>query len=156
MAGKLHNIANVLYETAGEIDLQSYKTGRGACKMPKMIIAVAMFVWVLSGCGLNSGSNTTGNPTANDVLSTNPDANIFMYQDIIYSAGINWVDELTLTKDKEITEVKEQRKDGKEFRNGTANKLKAGTKIFSAKERNDIIIAETADGEVRFYSLIEG
>lgn len=124
--------------------------------MPKMMIAVAMFVWVLSGCGLNSGSNTTGNPTANDVLNANPAANIFMYQDIIYSAGIDWVDELTLTKDKEITEVIEQLKDGKEFKNGTANKLKAGTKIFSTKERNDIIIAETEDGEVRFYSLIEG
>ncbi|MNY71591.1 hypothetical protein D3C86_2099660 [compost metagenome] len=61
-----------------------------------------------------------------------------------------------LTKDKEITEVIEQRKDGKEFKNRTANKLEAGTKIFSAKERNDIIIAETADGEVRFYNLIEG
>ncbi|KUP21161.1 hypothetical protein [Paenibacillus sp. DMB5] len=78
--------------------------------MPKMMIAVAMFVWVLSGCGLNSGSNTTGNPTANDVLNANPAANIFMYQDIIYSAGIDWVDELTLTKDKEITVVIEQQK----------------------------------------------
>lgn len=124
--------------------------------MPKMIIAVAMFVWVLSGCGFNSGSNTTGNPTANDVLSTNPDANIFMYQDIIYSAGIDWVDELTLTKDKEITEVIEQQEDGRKFKNGTANKLKAGTKFFSAKERKDILIAETEEGEIRFYSLIEG
>jgi len=97
-----------------------------------------------------------GNPTAEKVLRMDPKASIFMYQDMIYNSGVDWVNNLELSKDKEITEITEQRENGKEFKNGTANKLKAGTKIFNVKERNDILIAETEDGDIRFYNLVEG
>ncbi|KRE49841.1 hypothetical protein [Paenibacillus sp. Soil724D2] len=86
-----------------------------------------------------------------------PNANVFMCKDTIYKAGIPWVDELKLTKDIQVTEITHQSNKGKAFKNGTANKLAVGTKIFRVKERNDILIAETEGGEdIRFYQLVEG
>ncbi|MFD1775998.1 hypothetical protein [Paenibacillus rhizophilus] len=124
--------------------------------MRKLMIFI-LFLLVLAGCNLNQGpNNTTRNPTAEEVLRMDRNANIFMYKNTIYNAGIDWVNKLELSKDKEITEIIELREDGKEFKDGTANKLVVGTKIFSVKERNDILIAETKDGDIRFYKLVEG
>ncbi|MBD0380967.1 hypothetical protein [Paenibacillus sedimenti] len=101
-------------------------------------------------------TKTIGNPTAQEVLRMDSNANIFMYKDTIYNAGIPWVDELKLTRDIQITEITNQSNNGKAFNNGTANKLSDGTKIFRVKERNDILIAETERGDIRFYQLVEG
>jgi hypothetical protein len=127
--------------------------------MRKFLIFI-LFIVVITGCNaeISFGRNTGGNPTAEEVLKMNPNASILMYNNIIYQSGIDWVNELELTKDKQITKIIEQRVDGNDFDNGTANKLIAGTKIFSVKENNNngILIAETKDGDIRFYSLIEG
>ncbi|KRF05536.1 hypothetical protein ASG89_20630 [Paenibacillus sp. Soil766] len=82
-------------------------------------------------------------------------ANIFMHKDTIYIAGVPWVDELKLTKDMQVTEIRHRSND-KDLKNGTANKLEVGTKIFRVKERNDILIAETEKGDIRFNQLVEG
>lgn len=103
-----------------------------------------------------SETNTIGNPTAQDVLRMNSNVNIFMYKDTVYNAGVPWVDELKLIKDIQVTEISHQSNDGKDFKNGTANKLVVGTKIFRVKERNDILIAETEKGDIRYYQLVEG
>lgn len=118
--------------------------------MRKLI--VMLFLLVLAGCN----SNVSRNPTAEEVLRMDPNANILMHRNTIYNAGIDWVNKLELSKDQEITEIIEQREDGKKFKNGTANKIIVGTKIFSVKERNDILIAETKEGDIRFYNLVEG
>jgi hypothetical protein len=117
------------------------------------IAYILVFLFILSAC---SSTETIGNPNAQDVLKIEAKANIFMYKDTIYKAGISWVDELKLTKDIQITEITLQRIKGKDFKNGTANILTVGTKIYRVKERNDIIIAETEQGDVRFYQLVEG
>ncbi|WP_143111606.1 hypothetical protein [Paenibacillus sp. BC26] len=79
-----------------------------------------------------------------------------MYKDTIYNAGVPWVDELKLTKGIQVTEISHQSNDDNDFKNGTANKLEVGTKIFRVKERNDILMAETEKGDIRFYQLVEG
>ncbi|NOU98587.1 hypothetical protein [Paenibacillus planticolens] len=101
-------------------------------------------------------TKTIGNPTVQEVLKMDPNANIFMCKDTVYNAGIPWVDELKLSKDIQVTEITHQSNNGKAFKNGTANKLAVGTKIFRVKERNDILIAETDGGDIRFYQLVEG
>lgn len=120
---------------------------------------------LLMGCGKEpakqmsdqqSEMNAIGNPTAQDVLSMDANANILMYEDTIYHAGVPWVEALQLTKDVQLTEIRRQSKVGTDFQNGTANQLEAGTKIFRVKERNDILIAETEKGDIRFYQLVEG
>jgi hypothetical protein len=124
------------------------------------IIFILLMIIFLTGCESKPDNQqftiTIGNPTAEKVLTTNPEANIFMYSDTIFNAGVPWVDELELTKDKYITEIIQQSDDGGNFMNGTGNKLKIGTKIFNVKERGDVMIAETEDGDIRFYNLVEG
>ncbi|WP_143101119.1 hypothetical protein [Paenibacillus sp. 1_12] len=129
----------------------------------RIVVFFLLFMcFITTGCTkdeiLNSSkqTKTIGNPTAEKVLTMDPNAKIFLYKDIIYNAGIPWVNELTLTKDIQITEITHQSKNGKAFINGTANKLAIGSKIFRVKERNDILIAETDRGDIRFYQLVEG
>lgn len=125
----------------------------------KKLLIIFMFL-LLIGCESNALLPNTvqvkGNPTAETVLKENPTANIFMYSDLIYTAGVEWVDELELTKDQLITEIAEQKSAGHLFKNGTANKLPLGTKIYSVGERRDVLIAETEEGDLRFYMLVEG
>ncbi len=131
-----------------------------------MIIYVVICSFAfLNGCGKEPTkqiseqhieTKTIGNPTAQEVLRMDSNANIFMYKDTIYNAGVPWVDELKLTKGIQVTEITHQSNNGKAFNNGSANKLEVGTKIFRVKERNDILIAETGRGDIRFYQLVEG
>ena len=125
-----------------------------------VVLILPLFLTSLIGCNSNNASqihgNVTGNPTANEILSQDPNASIFMYSSVIYIAGVEWVDELQLSKDQSITEITKQSDSGKDFIDGTANKLVVGTKIYSVKERNDILIAETEYGDIRFYKLVEG
>lgn len=117
------------------------------------MMILLLMCFITTGC---TSSNTIGNPTAKEVLKMEPNANIFMYKDTIYKAGNPWVDKLELTKDIQETEITHQSNNGKVFKNGTANKLAVGTKVFRVKERNDIIIAETEGGDIRFFQLVEG
>lgn len=136
--------------------------------MRKLIIFF-VFLIILAGCNsskeVNNRENSAmgnnevlmiGNPNADKVLKMDPNANILMYQNIVYNAGVQWVNDLKITKDKLVTEITQQSEDGKDFENGTANKLTVGTKIYSVKERNDILIAATKHGDIRFYNLVEG
>ncbi|MEY8749715.1 hypothetical protein [Alkalicoccobacillus gibsonii] len=104
-----------------------------------------------------STSNSEENPTADEILTLDEEADIFMFNGIIYNTNVDWVDELTLTKGDQVGEVKEQvEKDHFEYSNGTANKLSVGSPIFEANERDDILIVEE-DGEVHYYyALVEG
>ncbi|OAB47187.1 hypothetical protein [Paenibacillus antarcticus] len=117
------------------------------------ILNILVFLIILSAY---QSTETIGNPTAEETLRLDQNANIFMYKDTIYNAGVPWVDELDLTKDIEITEITHKGYRGEDFKNGTANKLKVGTKIYLVKERKDILIAETDKGDIRFYQLVEG
>ncbi|WP_256758160.1 hypothetical protein [Cohnella sp. WQ 127256] len=120
----------------------------------RIVMYILLLVcFITTGC---TSTKTIGNPTASEVLKMEPNANVFMYKDTIYNAGIPWVDELELTKDIQETEITRQSNKGRAFKNGTANKLGVGTKVFRVKERNDMLIAETEGGDIRFYQLVEG
>jgi hypothetical protein len=145
--------------------MMDLKRGGGNLVRKMIIYVVICSFALLIGCSKGptrqiseqqSETNTIGNPTAQEVLRMDSNANIFMYKDTIYNAGVPWVDELKLTKDIQVTEISHQSNDDKDFKNGTANKLEGGTKIFRVKERNDILIAETEKGDIRFYKLVEG
>ncbi len=70
---------------------------------------------------------------------------------MIYKTNIAWVEELTLTKDVQIGEIKTINDANTDFKDEMSNKLPVGTKIFSTKERGDILIVESK-GEIKKIS----
>lgn len=116
---------------------------------------------VFSGCSLSKGSDEeavyeTKNPDAEEVLTLDSEANIFQFNDIIYQTNIDWVDELTVTKDEQIGEITDKSGDIQVFKNGTANKLEVGSEIYSVQEREDILIVETEGEELKYLAIVEG
>ncbi|REK77038.1 hypothetical protein [Paenibacillus paeoniae] len=126
-------------------------------------LLVICMVMVLAGCGTGTFEkkngtipNSIGNPTVQEVLKGNPEANMIMYNDVVLVSGIDWVDEVELTKGEFLLEITLKTDDAEQFENGAANQLPIGTKIYGAKERGDIVIAETDAGDIRYFKLVEG
>lgn len=122
-------------------------------KLFYFLIALALFM--ISGCS-NEGEATSvtfSSIDAKEVLTWDSDADIFQYDGVIYKTNIDWVEELSLTKDIQIGEIKTKNDANTDFKDEMSNKLPVGAKIFSTKERGDILIVES-EGEVKKYLVI--
>lgn len=120
-----------------------------------ILFTFALFT-VLAACTSNKDISTTSptKPNAEEVLSQEKDADIFQLNGTIYETNIDWVDELEVTKSQEIGIIKQKSKSN--FEDGTASTLEKGTKIFSVKERDDVLLVEV-NGEIKkYYALTEG
>lgn len=121
----------------------------------KRLLLVTLFMF-LSLCGCSSIQEAyKGNPAPKDFLSNN-NADIFMYEGIVYSnvEGVEWVLELDYTIGEEILEIKKQKTKAIGFRNGTANKLPVGTVIY---ETNTPVYIAIVDGvEIPYLAMLEG
>ena len=132
--------------------------------MKKIFLLTTAFLIsvLLAACGNgNSDSNiavdSTENPEAEEVLNLDPEADIFQFNDVIYTTGIDWVEGKKLTKNKQIGKIKEKNEDDTDFSNGTANKLPVGAIIYTTKEENDMFLIVDSDGETKkYYALVEG
>lgn len=119
-----------------------------------LVMISSLFV---SGCSMLERSATTQNPDAEEVLALDPEADFFQFNDIIYQTNIDWVEELSLTKDQEIGEIIARNEKDTKFENGMANKLPVGAKIYSTKEEGDMILIVEAEGKsYKYYALVEG
>ncbi|SDN63163.1 hypothetical protein [Alkalicoccus daliensis] len=133
--------------------------------MIRKLYVLIVVILLLAACEIQPDNNegnaeeTIGNPTAEEVLSSSPDADIFMAGDIIYSNAedIDWVMEADLTLGEEVMEITKQSTNIQEFESGTATELPVGTKIFDHNEhRGAIYIAVVEGEEIRYIGLIEG
>ncbi|TQR15527.1 hypothetical protein [Psychrobacillus soli] len=117
--------------------------------MNKMIVSLMIVVCsiYLTGCM---------GPETEVKVSKNPNADIFQWEGLIYQSNIDWVDEIKLTKHELVGEVGGISDNKKQFSNGVANKLPIGAKIFSAKERQDILIVEYDENSKKYLALSEG
>lgn len=125
----------------------------------RLCYALIVFVFlVISGCS-NEGKETTviiHTIDAKEVLTLDVNADIFQYDGVIYKTNIDWVEELHLTKDVQIGEIKIKNDTNTDFNDEMSNKLPIGSKIYSAKERGDILIVES-EGEIKKYlAIVEG
>ncbi|AXI11182.1 hypothetical protein CUC15_13925 [Oceanobacillus zhaokaii] len=121
-------------------------------------VLIALVLFIISGCS-NEGETTTvtsDSIDAEEVLTLNPDADIFQYDGVIYETNIDWVEELPLTKDVQIGEIKTKNDSNTDFKDEMANKLPVGAKIFSAKERGDILIVELEGEILKYLAIVEG
>ena len=95
--------------------------------------------------------------TAEERLTLDSEADILMFNGLIYETGIDWVDNLNLNTGEKVGEIEETADEGNyNFQNGMASKLPVGAIIYSAEEREDVLIIDN-DGEISYYyELVEG
>jgi len=123
--------------------------------IPTTIILGILLLW---GCSAREYTTTvtTGNPTAQEILKMNSEADIFQWGGTIYQTNIDWVDELILTEGDLVGTIEYNSSNPIDFKNATANILPIGTEIYQAKERNDVLIAKYGDELKYYYQLVEG
>jgi hypothetical protein len=129
--------------------------------MKKNILVFMLMVCIcyLSGCVKTEIKTVTSkNPDAEEILNLDKNADILQWEKIIYKTDIEWVNELKLTKNEFVGEITEEFSNdfSKSFKDGMANQLPIGTKIYTTKERDDVLIVEY-NGKVKHYlALTEG
>lgn len=131
-----------------------------------LFLSLSVFILLTAvGCSNSSTTNTTEthtteNPDAKEILTSDPEADIFQFDGVIYQTGIDWVEELTLTKNEQVGEIKTKNETDTNFEDDMSNKLPVGSKIYSAKEVGEvggpILIVESEGNLFKYYGLVEG
>lgn len=73
-----------------------------------MMILIVFTVMGCSNSAIETEVHSTENPDAKEILTINPEADIFQFEGVIYQTGIEWVDALTLTKGEKVGEIKKE------------------------------------------------
>ncbi|QUW23099.1 hypothetical protein JSQ81_05900 [Sporosarcina sp. Marseille-Q4063] len=132
-------------------------------KVPRLFFSLTISVLLFAG-GCSNSSNTgkivvheTENPDAKEILTLDPEADIFQFDSVIYQTGIDWVDELILTQDEQVGEIKTRSDTDTNFENEMSNKLPVGAKIFSIIEKEGPILLVESEGKIlKYLALVEG
>ncbi|MCP1157159.1 hypothetical protein [Bacillus infantis] len=121
-------------------------------------LLIGLTLFTITGC-TNQGESTSVSVDtidAEEVLRLDPDADIFQYDGVIYQTNIDWVEKLSLKKDAQIGEIQSRNENDTDFENGMSNKLPVGARIFSAKEREDILLVESEGKVLKYLVIVEG
>lgn len=126
-----------------------------------LFILLLLLLALVACSGNNEEEYSTHNPTPEEILSQDKDADIFVEDDLVYinAKDIDWVNEEELTIGKEIGEIKKQSTNSEEFESFTASKLPVGTKIYETNEDvvgGYIYIVKKDGEEIRYVGLPEG
>ena len=126
-----------------------------------LFIGFLMTLFIFVGCSNPTDTEEmvyeSKEPDAKEVLTLDPEADIFQYKGLIYQTGIDWVEEVSLTKDQEIGEIKVKNEQDTHFEDGMSNKLAPGSKIFSSKEKGESMVLVESDGQLlKYLALSEG
>lgn len=119
---------------------------------------LGVFLILFSGCSSNDGGTTTvttEHPDAKEVLTLDPNADIFQLDGLVYQTNIDWVEELSLTKKEQIGEIKTTNDKDTNFKDEMANKLPVGAKIYTTNE-NGILIVEFGNESKKYLAVVEG
>lgn len=110
----------------------------------------------LFACSEEKEVATIGNPTAEEILEMQEDADILQLNGDVYQTGMDWLDEEDVTKKEKVGQIESSSTDGAFFEDGTATHLPVETSIYSVNENESILLAEV-DGEyIRYSILAEG
>ncbi len=128
--------------------------------MEQRLFYILFILTVLAITGCSNSAETievsSNSIDVEEVLTLDPDADVFQFDGTIYKTTIDWVKESSLTKDAQIGVIKTRNNTNTEFEDGMSNKLPVGTKIFSAKERGDILLVEVNGEVIEYFSIDEG
>lgn len=132
-------------------------------KAPRLFWGMVVLILLIAfGCSNSSNAgkskvHETKNPDAEEILTLDPEADIFQFDGVIYKTGIEWVEELTLTKNEQVGEIKTRNDIDTNFEDEMSNKLPIGAKIFSTKEKEGPILLVESEGKIlKYYALVEG
>ena len=125
-------------------------------KFTRILFSMSILLIFLIGC--NNGlidDSVKGNPTPKDFLEDG-NADIFVFDGIVYSIAqdVKWVSELEYKLGKQIGEITNQTDKARNFKDGTANKLPVGTKIYETD--TPAYIAIVNGKEIPYIKMIEG
>ncbi|KKO52668.1 hypothetical protein [Paenibacillus sp. DMB20] len=128
-----------------------------------MLFLLFVVIFLLTACAARPSNSqqltvATHNPTAEEILQHEPDADIFMSGDIVYrnAKDTKWVQQEKIGSLKGIGEI-QSRYDGRgSFENKMATKLPPDTKLFAASPSTLIIVAEVNGEQIRYLGLVEG
>lgn len=114
-----------------------------------------MFAFTILVFTLLVGCNINGNPKPSDYLNKN-NADIFMLDRVVYSNGqnIGWVKKKKYTLGKQIGEITNTTNSASRFKDGSANLLPVGTKIY--KTNTVIYIAVVNEKKIPYIKEVEG
>ncbi|SDN62956.1 hypothetical protein [Alkalicoccus daliensis] len=118
-----------------------------------------LIFFLLAAC-----SNTpeeTANPNPEDILSSNPEADIFLYEDVVYANATNIErgDIRDFTKEERIGEIDSTALRAENFAEFTSTALPPGTPLYSTSEKQEpslYIIAVVEEEDILYTALIEG
>lgn len=126
-------------------------------KKKRLIVLLAISSLLLFACGHSETKTTPSAPTTiEEELKNNTNSDLFLKDGIVYKTRIDWVDDPSLTQGELVNEIQLQSLDPSAFINYTATMLPVGTKIYSTKERDAVLIAQTTKGVKYYYQLAEG
>ena len=122
----------------------------------KILLPLIILFLFLVGCNNDYSSGpSTSNPTPKDYLK-HDNADIFLLDGYVFSNAedVEWVTELKYELGEQVGKITNQTNKASKFKNGTANKLPIGTKIFETDTAAYIAIV---DGEeIRYLKMVEG
>ncbi|MFJ7982545.1 hypothetical protein ACIQ1D_20030 [Lysinibacillus xylanilyticus] len=126
-------------------------------KKKSCLLFVVLISLFLVGCEtVTVDTIESKKPNATEALRLDNQADIFQWEGNILKTNIEWIDELELNEDKYIGEIKFNSTKAEGFKNGTANLLPIGAKIYAVKERDDIFIVKYDNVVKRYLVSSEG
>lgn len=131
-------------------------------KTKLVLLAFLLLIFSLFGCTnthevpVSTNVNSTTNSIAKEILNTDVNADFFQWGDVIYQTEVEWIDELLLQEGEQIGVIEFEASETKDFKNGTANKLPIGAKIYSVKENHSILVVKYVHQTKRYLALLEG
>ncbi|GMK40403.1 hypothetical protein PCCS19_34590 [Paenibacillus sp. CCS19] len=132
----------------------------------KIMIPLLIALLLLTGCNQSkaihsedSMTEATHNPTAQEIIAQDPDADIFQYKGVIYgnASKVEWVQQEKVTAGEKVGTITQQYKEGLNFEDGMATKLPVGVEFYEpTKKSGPILLVKLNGEEVRYLGLIEG
>lgn len=120
-------------------------------RLCKKYLLLIFFTIIISSCSQN------GNPTPKEILSEDPQADIFQFNGIVYknASDLDWVIQQELKKGELIGKIKKV--SSSNFEDGTASILPVGTKLYNTiNSTGDIIIVDYKNRLIPYIGLYEG
>ena len=121
-------------------------------KLSTLLILIIIF----SGCSVPKVDTVADNIPTPKKLLEEPDADIFVLDGAPYSNAedVDWVMESDFSIGELVGEITKQSNHAGDFKNGTANKLPIGTKIYGGGK--GFVIAIVGEKKIPYLIMVEG